>query len=223
MQLPSVPPIHVTVVAPEHAWYAQWDFWVSIGTLIVAAMTGWYAWETRKLRKGSDKAVAAAQQSADAAVRGVEISQASMQHTLRAYVTVKYVQVLSKEHSHRIPYTINICVLNTGQTPARRLEMFYDFKVLNVWPKLASVDIKQFSTMMQSDIGKDQERKFFAELKASDAELASVVQGSQFLMAYGCVRYYDMFSDEARYTYFSQAWDGTRHFFYPVGDMNSIS
>ena len=220
---PPVPPIRVEFITPEPLWYAQWDFWVSVGTLILAAVTGWYAWETRRLRKGSDKAVAAAQQSADAAVRGVRLSEESMKHTLRAYVTVKHIEPKLQDPANKMPHQVNICVVNTGQTPARRLEMFYDFKILNAWPKLASVDIKKFSTMMQSDIGKDQERKFFAELNASITELATVTAQTHFLMAYGCVRYHDMFTEEPRHTYFSQAWDATRHFFYPVGDMNAIT
>jgi len=76
---------------------------------------------------------------------------------------------------------------------------------------------------MQSDLGTDQERKFFTALNASNTELAGVTAGTHFLMAYGCVRYYDMFTEEPRHTYFSQAWDATRHFFYPVGDMNDIA
>jgi hypothetical protein len=95
MQLPPVRPIHVTVVAPEHPWYAQWDFWVSVGTLIVAAMTGWYAWETRRLRKGSDKAMgklakhaenaaAAAKESADAARKSAEALAAQAEDTKKA-------------------------------------------------------------------------------------------------------------------------------------------
>ena len=56
--MPPIPPIHVTVVAPEHLWYMQWDFWLSVFTLLLADATLWLVFETRRLRKGSDAAMA---------------------------------------------------------------------------------------------------------------------------------------------------------------------
>lgn len=52
-----VPPINVNVVARERGWYLQWDLWLSLITLALALVTSWLAWETRKMRQGSDKAI----------------------------------------------------------------------------------------------------------------------------------------------------------------------
>lgn len=81
MQAPTIPPIHVTVVAPEHPWYAQWDFWISGGTLLVAMLTGWYAYETRRLRKGSDKAMAELSKHAENAATGSRQSAAAAERS----------------------------------------------------------------------------------------------------------------------------------------------
>jgi hypothetical protein len=80
---PSVPPIRVEFITPEPLWYAQWDFWVSVGTILLAMMTGWLALETRRMRRGSDKAMgelakhaenaaAAAKESAEVAKKSAE-------------------------------------------------------------------------------------------------------------------------------------------------------
>jgi hypothetical protein len=57
--------IHLTSPNPsEPPWFLEWDFWVSVFTLALSAITGWLAWETRKLRKDGGESIAAAKQSA---------------------------------------------------------------------------------------------------------------------------------------------------------------
>jgi hypothetical protein len=36
IQLPAMPPVHVTFVTTEPLFYTQWDFWLSVGTLLLA-------------------------------------------------------------------------------------------------------------------------------------------------------------------------------------------
>jgi hypothetical protein len=56
----------------EPRWYLEWDFWVSVFTLALSVITGWLAWETRKLRQDGGESIAAAKQSADAAQKSSE-------------------------------------------------------------------------------------------------------------------------------------------------------
>jgi hypothetical protein len=55
--------IHSTSPNPsEPRWFFEWDFRVSIFTLALSAITGWLAWETRKLRKDGGESIVAAKQ-----------------------------------------------------------------------------------------------------------------------------------------------------------------
>lgn len=60
MQL-GPPPIYIPQVVlpapPEMPFYGQWDFWVSVGTMILATVTAWLAVETRRMRRGADRAL----------------------------------------------------------------------------------------------------------------------------------------------------------------------
>src|SRR5437868_6574775 len=97
----QLPPMHVEFITPSTPLLLDWNFWVSCGTLAVALTTAYYAWETRKLRKANDRAIAlnteamkqqaedtrraldiasqtanAAQQSAEASRKGLAITAA---------------------------------------------------------------------------------------------------------------------------------------------------
>ena len=52
----SIPPIVLPPI-PEGRFYAQWDFWVSLGTMLLAMVTAWLALETRRMRRGADRAL----------------------------------------------------------------------------------------------------------------------------------------------------------------------
>jgi len=267
MQLPTVPPIHVTVVSPERPWYADWNLWVSIGTLIVAAMTGWYAYETRKLRKGSDKAMAdlskhaehaataskesaeaakasagalgiqaqntvkalevaernatAAEKSANTASESITLAKDSMRVSLRAYVTVE--AILPVNQSGQIPSEIGITVINTGQTPARHLEVLYRVVVLEEVPESFSLYADQYRTWMATDVGKDQRRTVFGRFFGRDELLAKVQEISMKLIVHGGIRYNDMFSDEQRMTEFCFVWDVRLQAFFPIGPANNLN
>jgi hypothetical protein len=84
IHLLPLPPVQVSFVTPASPWYAQWDFWVSVGTLVVALMTGCYAWETRRPRKGSDRSMAALSRHAEAAAKVSQDSAAAAQRSAEA-------------------------------------------------------------------------------------------------------------------------------------------
>ena len=220
---PPIPPIHVVFTTQELVWYLQPDMWVGIFTLLLAFATFWLGWETRKLREDSARAVVAAETSALAATRAIETSQEAMRLTLRAYLTVGEIQPLDHD-DQQIPRSVRITIVNTGQTPASSQEIFYNFGVRNEWPKEFDVDTDRYATLMCAVIGRDQERSVVAKEPSTEAEQKLIVAGSAFLMAYGCVKYFDMFEiDTPRYTEFSYAWDQGRELFYPVGPMNGVT
>lgn len=219
--LPPIPPVHVAFVTQEPYWWARWDFWASFFTFALAIMTGWLAWETRGLRKDSARSIKASEQTAAAAAESAHLARESMQRSLRAYVTLERIDLRELDNL-KIPTRINVCFINTGQTPARRLELFYSFTVRDNWPEKDNDPIYG-STLMQADVGKDQRREFYAEYFRSAPQTSDVQTGAKFLMIYGCAKYLDMFSDEPRYTHFSYAWNAKLQTFYPVGTLNSVS
>src|SRR6185369_16600225 len=87
------------VYYPGTLWYGQWDLWLSVGTMLLALMTAWLALETRRMRKGSDKALGeltkhaddaalSSQRSAAAAEESVKATRQAAQTGLRAWVCV---------------------------------------------------------------------------------------------------------------------------------------
>jgi hypothetical protein len=118
---PSISPVVVQWLAPEKSFYQEWDFWVSFGTLLLAFITAWLAWETRGLRKDSAKAIGASEETARSAAASAAIAQAAMERSLRAYVTVERPEPFN-QNAAKIPHGVSVSVINTGQTPARKLE-----------------------------------------------------------------------------------------------------
>jgi hypothetical protein len=60
--------------------FDSWDAWVAVGTLLLAAATGFLAWQTRR-------DVAAASETAEAALRSVEIAERALSVGIRPVVT----------------------------------------------------------------------------------------------------------------------------------------
>jgi hypothetical protein len=223
MPPPPIPPLNVVFTTPDVLWYMQPDLWTGIFTLLLAVATFWLGWETRGLRKDSLRAIAAAERTVGAAIRGVDASEESMRRTLRAYVTVGSVEALGQD-IRQVPRSVRISVANTGQTPASGQEVFYTLKVVGALPLRFDNNIEHYSTMMCSVLGRDQERSVVAECNLTDGECEDILRGSVFLMAYGCVRYFDMFEKTTpRHTEFSYAWDCAAESFYPVGPMNAVT
>jgi len=61
-------------VTPEKLFYENWEFWLSLFTFLLAAMTAWLALETRGLRKDSVESIQAARSSVDIATKQLQAS-----------------------------------------------------------------------------------------------------------------------------------------------------
>lgn len=114
IQPPGVPPIVVHWFVPEPIFYREWDFWLSVATMLLALITGWLAWETRGLRQDSAKAIRASRNTAKAALAQVNLSKESMHRTLRPYVTIDRITPRQRT-STGIPKEVDVFVINTGQ------------------------------------------------------------------------------------------------------------
>ena len=85
----------------------QWDFWLSVFTLLLAVATLWLVFETRRMRKGGDAAMAnmlqhasdsarAAGISADAAVKSADSTKILAETGQRAWITFEVAEVVVK-------------------------------------------------------------------------------------------------------------------------------
>jgi len=61
-------------VTPEKVFYENWEFWLTVFTFVLGAMTAWLALETRGLRKDSAESIHAARASVDIAKKQFEAS-----------------------------------------------------------------------------------------------------------------------------------------------------
>jgi hypothetical protein len=223
IQLPPVPPVHVTFLTQEPYWWTQWDFWVSVFTFALALMTGWLAWETRALRKDSAKSIKASNATARAAAASVEVAQEAMRRSLRAYVTVQSVNP-SMRDAQQIPRAVELILVNTGQTPAIRPELLYHITVLASAPEgQFDPNGPEYYKSLRADLGRDQTIRLHREKYPDDPELEGIRNRSRFMMIYGALRYRDMFTDVERITEFCYGYDTLSQQFNPVGPMNRVS
>ncbi len=125
----------------------------------------------------AERSAAASEASARAADKSVAAVKESMQRTLRAYVTLDEASVV-EFYGQKVPLDIRIALINTGQTPARKLEVLYHFAVLAEVPESFEAHRDQYKSWTPSDIGKDQRRMVFARLFCKQEELQQVLQFS---------------------------------------------
>jgi hypothetical protein len=119
----------------------QWDFWLSVFTLLLAVATLWLVFETRRMRKGGDAAMAnmlqhasdsakAAGISADAAVKSAESTKILAETGQRAWITLEVAEVKPEKFGYGIRLLVVSTLKNCGRTPAvevrveERLELF---------------------------------------------------------------------------------------------------
>src|ERR1051326_4732465 len=112
------------------AWYERPDWWVAIGTGVLALVTAALAVYTYRLfrearlaRADSVHALGVAEKSAAAATRSADVAKESMQRQLRAYVTVDRITT-DKVDDKMIPTVVSVRLINSGQTPSLRQYCF---------------------------------------------------------------------------------------------------
>lgn len=214
-----IPPI-ILPPPPDVPFYLHGDFWVSVGTMMLAAITGWLAWETRRLRTGADQALAATRES-------IRQQAEATRMALRPYVTVDEIRVRDRS-PHGNPMQVAITVINSGQTPARHLEVLHRAAVLPSVPQNLPAGVAGFTRWAPTDIGRDQRRTTYCGFVGKDEVLDRLLDGQggeprDWFIVYGTVQYRDTFSEDDRKTDFCFVWDNRLAAFYPIGPMNSLS
>ena len=189
---------------PELPFYEQWDFWVSIGTMLLAGVTAWLAIETRRIRRGSDEAMAdmrkyasdsaaaattsakAAEQSADAAKSLVEIGN-------RAWVALKQIETIVRS-TNGLPIRFATTLENGGRSPALELRFAQWSKIAESLPN--PPDYQGFNPMPKGSIGPGLQGQIPNDVAYTPADEAAVFDGRKKLYVYGFARYKDVFGVE---------------------------
>ena len=218
------PPPHVIQLTlppvSDVSFWAQWDFWVALSTLLLAGITLFLALETRKMRQGADS-------SLRLAIQGVQEQVQMNRRLLRPYVTV--FEITNGEMTaQRVPREAVMTVLNTGQTPATHLEILHYVFVCELadpLPHSIEAVADELRTWMATDIGKDQKRTVPGRYFAPDAEekLAHIRDHTYQFVVCGVVRYLDIFSAEPHSTEFCFVWDPRLEKFNPSGPLNRMT
>ena len=168
----------------------------------------------------AERNAAAAEASADTAARSIAEAKESMHRSLRAYVTID--EILPINNLENAPRDISIIVINTGQTPARRLHVLYRVVLLDGVPQTFAEGDSHYLTWMPTDIGKNQHRTVYGQFLGREELLAKVVDPSFKFIVQGGIRYSDMFSDVEHTTEFCFIWDNRLRGFFPAGPANNI-
>ena len=125
--------------------------------------------------------------------------------------------------SQGVPKEVDVTVINTGQTPARRVEVLDCVWLLSEIPaSFASLE-REFREWMPTDLGKGQRRTVHSHFIGRDELLATVAENTTRLVVCGFTRYRDMLSDDERRTEFCFVWDQRLQGFYPAGPMNNVT
>jgi hypothetical protein len=188
--------------------------------------------DTRIALSLAERNAAASEESAKAAADSIAHARDSMQRTLRPYVTVQEITAtrtvetptISDVDARKVPTEVEIRVINTGQTPACRLEVKYHVAVLDEIPQSFAEHAQHFRTWVPTDVGRDQIREVYGRFLGKDEILENVARNpsSRFLV-YGAVVYQDMSSSAEHRTEFCHVWDVRVEKFFPIGPMNTLT
>lgn len=206
----------------EKPWYSEADFWVAIGTVLLAAITGWLAYETRRLRQDGAKGVEAAIKSAGAAETNATYVQQSMLRTLRAYVVVKELEN-RRIDEYGVPLAVTVRLTNTGQTPSEHQYCFCSLRVLDEPPRKSEFEVMPVPHNIRDVLGVQQIRDVKREIVLDLPSQEAVMAEDKFLILHGLITYQDIFSpDQTHYTAFCQVWDYRYREWVPKGPLNYV-
>ena len=99
--------------SPNNPFYTEADFWVALGTVLLACVTAWLALETRKLRRDGAESITAARRSADAAQENSKAALASLkiaeESMLRNSADVNATAILELYAAYANPHYVAAC------------------------------------------------------------------------------------------------------------------
>jgi hypothetical protein len=199
-------------------WYSDWNFWVSAGTLAVAVTTAYYAWETRKLRQGNDRALetsrAAMEQQAEDTQRSLKVAETTAKAAedsaeatkllaagQRAWITVSDSTVTHGSPHAPSPLDIHLRVkfVNGGLTPAINVSVRRSIEIMREFPGEMPIKAKP-DLLSMTVIGPGDIRVVELSRRLSQSELSLLTSRANFLFAFGYVTYLDILKREPHKT-----------------------
>ena len=148
-----MPPVHVELITPHVIWYLDWNFWVSFCTFALAVTTGYYAWETRRLRQGNDRALettrAALRQQTEDTKRSLELAEMNAKAAAEGASATKQLTEIGqrpwvghKEANYAfsspamgdprmVNYRVECVLFNSGLSPALELRVGQQLQIFD--------------------------------------------------------------------------------------------
>jgi hypothetical protein len=208
----SVPMVHPVVVPMESVWYLQGDFLVSICTLMLAILTSWLAWETRKMRKGNDeimgKMVEYAAASAHAASTGALATNALVVVGQRPWISVRSIYLIHEITPLHGAVSLSTTFVNSGATPAKNLLANHYFLVASdEFPETPAYPSAAASKPIPVTLAAKEARSVVVQLPISEVDIGRITHNDGHLYVYGVATYSDGFGNEHRTTWCSK-YDG---------------
>lgn len=185
----------------ELPFYEQWDFWVSIGTLLLAGVTGWLAVETRRIRRGSDEAMAdmrryaavsadAATASAKAAEQSTAAAKALLEVGNRPWLTASQIQVLARTVTG-LPETLVTTLENGGRSPVLALQ-FAQWSAIGESLEI-SPEYRGFHPVPKGSVGPGLQGQIPSTIAYTEEDQNALFAQRKKLYIYGLARYIDVF------------------------------
>jgi hypothetical protein len=184
----------------DKPWYFQWDLWVSVFTLLLAVGTIWLALETRKMRKGSDKAMtemaAHAAASARAAEKSADATRGLAEIGQRAWISIKSVYLLA-DLAEQNRLALRVTMLNSGNTPGLVDHVGFHYYVLAGFPESPAYH-SNHEPLAVISIPPRQESAFTLTFPLPTNDCDLLVRQKVPLYVYALIRYRDVFGSERR-------------------------
>jgi hypothetical protein len=205
IQLPAMPPIVVQWITPEAHFYAQWNFWLSVFTLLLVVATFLLVLETRSMRTSSDTSMRdmlkhaeasadAARRSANAAEVSADASKKSVELGNRAWV---HLSALSMPDGSDLkqPYNVAYTIVNAGSTPAFDLTVT---PALNVFEDNIP-DILRFISRAEASsyvLGPGNPVNVGNTVHLTPKQIDDIYNRRSYLISYAVITYTDVFKQE---------------------------
>jgi hypothetical protein len=205
LQLPPMPPIVVQWITPEAPFYAQWDFWLSVVTMLLVIVTFLLVLETRRMRTSSDTSMReilkhaeasadAASRSAKAAETSADTSRTSVELRNRAWV---HLSALSTPEGPYLKETYNVAynIVNAGSTPAFDLTVTPELRVFE--DKIP--DILPFNSRAEASsyvLGPGSPVNGGNTVYLGPNQIDDIYNRRSYLISYAVITYTDVFKHE---------------------------
>jgi hypothetical protein len=195
------PPLPLVRVVMESIWYMQWDFWVSAFTLALVLATLFLAWETRKMRRGSDAAMAEmlkhAETSANAAMASAKATQALVEVGQRPWISMRSMYLQAEVGQFHRAVTLYTTFRNSGATPAQCMRVNHYCLVTDQdFPENPEYKPEPDCAPIPISLAPNDEKRVLVQMRLADADVLKLINNEGRLYVFGVVTYSDTFGKE---------------------------